>query len=670
MDTLVPSATLAFRRRSTLERLALDAGLEIGAGGEAVVYEVPGDDALVAKVYHQPTIDRARKLTLMLANPPRMPEGTAIAWPADLLMDAGGFAGFVMPRAEGPRLFEFYNPVTRRATAPAFHFGKMHRAGRNLAAAFHALHAAGYVVGDVNESNLLVSPADAGVTLVDADSMQVRDPAAGTVFRSRVGKAEFTPPELQGVSFDEVDRAPEHDRFGLGVLLFLLLMEGTHPFAARMATGGDAPPVEERIRLGHFPHAREDDDCHPPRLSPRFETLHPELRALFVRCFVEGHADPSARPSPAEWQAALETAEAELAACAANPQHRHAPHLDACPWCERAAQLAGRDPFPAGAVHAQTEAKPRQRVRAVRVPAAFASAPAANAATAAIRPGGQAPSQAPGTSRLPSVSTPAAVFGPSGARNPLVFALAGLTAFAAGHGAIPALGLVMAAVAGMMLAMGEWRHIRSTTVFLAICASLCVASVVGMGWSNAYDDDRPASVLRDLGSDDGSSPVLPLPGGVEVAPVPDAPPAVVSESAERGMMAVQVADLYSAPVDGATFDPGPLPGEGPNEPGELADAASVDHLPSLQNEAQASHALAALYPGGTRRDAERDTALLWLHVGADGRVTPDGHQLVTSTTPQAAIAAVAAVPYLRYRPATKDGGPVGVWITQRMVIVP
>ena len=69
MDALAPAA-LAFRRRSSLERLLLDPALEIGAGGEAVVYEVPGDPSIVAKVYYQPTIERARKLTLMLANPP------------------------------------------------------------------------------------------------------------------------------------------------------------------------------------------------------------------------------------------------------------------------------------------------------------------------------------------------------------------------------------------------------------------------------------------------------------------------------------------------------------------------------------------------------------------------------------------------------------------------
>jgi len=198
----------------------------------------------------------------MVTHPPTKPAGTALAWPSDVLLaERGGFAGFLMPRADGPRVFEFYNPVTRRATAPGFHAGLLHRAGRNLAAAFHALHDAGYVVGDVNESNLLVSPADASVTLVDADSLQVRDEERGDVFRSRVGKPEFTPPELLGMDFGEVNRTPEHDRFGLAVLLFLLLMEGTHPFAARMDAREEALPVEERIRQGLFPHARADDAC-------------------------------------------------------------------------------------------------------------------------------------------------------------------------------------------------------------------------------------------------------------------------------------------------------------------------------------------------------------------------------------------------------------------------
>jgi hypothetical protein len=339
---------LAFRRRLSGAPLALDPALEIGVGGEARVLGVPGDESLVAKLYHQPTLERARKLARMIEAPPALEGGAALAWPVDLLTDPNGrFAGFLMPRAEGPRVFEFYNPASRRRAAPLSDWGLLHRAGMNLAAAFDALHGRGYVVGDVNESNILVSPENASVTLVDTDSFQVRDPAGGAVHRSGVGKAEFTPPELQGTRFTEVDRAPEHDRFGLAVLLFLLLMEGTHPFAQRFEGDAESLPVEERIRRGLYPYERRDDDCKPPRLAPPIETLHPRLQALFARCFVDGRADPAARPSAAEWRDALAAAEGELRACDENPRHRFAAHVPFCPWCHRRRVLQRRDPFPA-----------------------------------------------------------------------------------------------------------------------------------------------------------------------------------------------------------------------------------------------------------------------------------------------------------------------------------
>ena len=118
-DIAAPPA-LAFRRRLSGAPLALDPALEIGVGGEAREVGVPGDASLVAKLYHQPTLERARKLARMIEAPPALEGVAALAWPVDLLTrpNGGRFAGFLMPRAEGPRVFEFYNPVTRRAQAP------------------------------------------------------------------------------------------------------------------------------------------------------------------------------------------------------------------------------------------------------------------------------------------------------------------------------------------------------------------------------------------------------------------------------------------------------------------------------------------------------------------------------------------------------------------------
>src|SRR5437763_3437402 len=213
------------RRESNGQILVLDPGAELGAGGEARIYAAPPDSALAAKIYHRPDDAQARKLAVMIAHPPRdpCPGGTrarghsSIAWPLDLLREAGGsrrVVGFLMPCVRGLRpLVEFYNPKLRRQKCPFFDYRYLHRTARNLAAAVSAVHARGHVVGDLNESNVLTSDT-ALVTLVDTDSFQVHEPQTGATHRCTVGKPEFTPPELQGKAFRQLDRSPEHDAFG------------------------------------------------------------------------------------------------------------------------------------------------------------------------------------------------------------------------------------------------------------------------------------------------------------------------------------------------------------------------------------------------------------------------------------------------------------------------
>ena len=289
----------------------------------------------------------------MLANPPDDPMAAhshiSIAWPLDILSlvyAEQNFTGYLMPRVTGMRpIFNVYNPAMRRKHSPLFSYRYLLRAARNLASAVSALHNRGYVIGDINESNILVSET-ALVTLVDTNSFQVTDPQTGDVYRCPVGKAEYTPPELQGKRFSHIDRTAEHDRFGLAVLLFQLLMEGTHPFAGMFQGGGDPPPYEDRIISGHFAYGTRRVPYHPMPVAPVLDILHPALRQLFLRCFDDGHFVPAARPDARAWQNALHQAEKELTVCQVNAQHLFSSHLSACPWCERAKKLGGRDPFP------------------------------------------------------------------------------------------------------------------------------------------------------------------------------------------------------------------------------------------------------------------------------------------------------------------------------------
>ncbi len=321
-------------------------------GGEATIHEMPRFPTLVAKVYHHPTAEHAAKLAAMLATPPADPMGASghpsIAWPVDRLITDGlprRCVGYVMPRVVAAHpVFEFYNPRSRMQVCPGFHYGYLLRTARNLAAAVRALHERDTVLGDLNESNTLVTN-QALVTLVDTDSFQVAD--HGRVYRCPVGKPEYTPPELQQVRFADFDRGPEHDAFALAVLVFQLLQQGVHPFAGRHAGDGEPDDLAGRITRGQWPYARSRRVPYaPPPGAPPFAALPPPVQDLMRQCFEGGHARSVLRPTAVQWQEALAEAERTLAPCPDNPNHFAHPGLPSCPWCVLARRL-GRDPFPA-----------------------------------------------------------------------------------------------------------------------------------------------------------------------------------------------------------------------------------------------------------------------------------------------------------------------------------
>lgn len=325
---------------------------ELGRGGEAAVLAVGGEPGLVAKVYHKASFERVAKLQAMISSPPSDPTAgqnhVSICWPQALIFDQSRTClGFLMPRvnfAVSEPVFKLYNPKDRWRVRPGFTWRYLLRTAVNISSAVEAIHAKGYVVGDLNESNLMVAET-ALVTLVDCDSMQVPQPGGNGFFRCPVGKPEYTPPELQGRDFSAADRNGIHDNFGLAVLIFHLLMEGIHPFAGVMQ--GIDMSLEERIRRGESPYAGSRL-VKPMPIAPPFEILPREIQALFWRCFHDGHSNPQVRPDAREWRIALAAAEPDLADCQLNAQHVFSGHsaIYQCPWCQRTALFGGIDPFP------------------------------------------------------------------------------------------------------------------------------------------------------------------------------------------------------------------------------------------------------------------------------------------------------------------------------------
>ena len=234
-------------------------GEPIARGGEAAIWAAPVLPGLLAKVYFEPTPERDDKLTAMLANPPDDPTAkqghTSIAWPTQrLLGEDRRCVGFVMPRVEkAVSLFDVYNPKSRLQTWPLFHYGYLLRTARNLTIAVQALHTRGYVLGDLNESNVLVN-VQTLVTVVDTDSFQVR--AGERVFRCAVGKPEYSAPGDPGgrLPADRPDAAAGRLRVGRSDL--------------SAADAGHAPvrrAFHRRRRAGHpgLPHRRRSLAVRP-----------------------------------------------------------------------------------------------------------------------------------------------------------------------------------------------------------------------------------------------------------------------------------------------------------------------------------------------------------------------------------------------------------------------
>lgn len=327
---------------------------EIGRGGEGTIYAIQNNRAACAKIYNTKISTAAyKKISLMAQNPPQEPsrQHRSIAWPSALLYAGANMSqcvGFLMPKVNlkvFKKALNYFDPNDRaRSFGGSFTWKYLYTAAFNIASAVAAIHDRGYCIGDLNESNILIAD-NALITLIDCDSFQVQDSASGKIYRCPVGKPEYTAPELQGKSYQDVDRTFATDNFALAILIFQLLMEGTHPYQAKGKAVEDAASTHEKIIKGYFPYARRFREVAPPDFAPPYEILHPELQQLFLRCFVDDHKNPQARPAAKDWFAALKNLGNQLKECQTNKNHFYLGHRRDCPWCA-ITQKTDKDPFP------------------------------------------------------------------------------------------------------------------------------------------------------------------------------------------------------------------------------------------------------------------------------------------------------------------------------------
>jgi DNA-binding helix-hairpin-helix protein with protein kinase domain len=308
---------------------AVRLGPKIGrTGGEGTVYSIAGHADLVAKVYHQAVTDNKAAKLKYLAQRVTPQLSDCAAWPSFLLFDHKQPRGFVMRAVGGKEVHHVYGSRDRVVDFPGRNWDFLVNTARNCAAAFDEVHSIGAVIGDVNEGNFLVQ-ANGRVTLIDCDSFQISNGAAA--WTCDVGVPWWTPPELQGKSFRGLVRTPNHDCFGLAILVFKLLFMGQHPYAGIPITD-----TQDAIRRGLYAFSRTAGSygVRPPPYTFPVAALPEMYCSMFESAL---RLNPS-RPTAKEWVHALDALLQTIVQCRSDKSHKFPGALRRCPWCQIASE--------------------------------------------------------------------------------------------------------------------------------------------------------------------------------------------------------------------------------------------------------------------------------------------------------------------------------------------
>lgn len=304
-------------------------GKEVAKGELTALYLVTRREGSVAKIWLDPLDKPLADKLLAAVHVRRTSLEDAAAWPTATLHDqAGKVIGYLMPQlntADFRPLNVVYVPGESRGFFSrdwGFRLG----VGNRVAQAFAALHDAGQSMGDVSERHVLVS-STGQVKLIGVDTYQIN--SEGTLHSARPSLLDLTPPELQAGGIAAQTRTPNHDNFGLAVMLFKLLFAGRHPYSG-VPVGRPMPGPGEAIASDAFAYAESPKPYvqRPPGV-PGLEVLPEHVRTLFERAFSPAHDN---RPTAREWSDALQSMRSALVACEVRPNHLKVQGCP-CPAC-------------------------------------------------------------------------------------------------------------------------------------------------------------------------------------------------------------------------------------------------------------------------------------------------------------------------------------------------
>jgi hypothetical protein len=212
---------------------------QLGFGGEGAVYLTDAGDVCKAYQPGKATVATLRKLQLMVKRQLGHP---LVCWPTELVYKDGAFVGYLMPRAQGKIMRGVTNPEKIHTVFPDWTRRNLAQLALDVCQVVEYLHRNNILVGDLSDTNIIVDELGQP-WFIDTDSYQFGS------FPSPVGRRPFIHPDLLGKDLKQMFRLPEHERFALATLVFMILFPGRPPYAG---AGSDNPDDDHRDRI--FPY--------------------------------------------------------------------------------------------------------------------------------------------------------------------------------------------------------------------------------------------------------------------------------------------------------------------------------------------------------------------------------------------------------------------------------
>ncbi len=310
------------------ERLTLGGLLNKG-GAAGKVYEIAGQPAKVAKIFHERQKSNTNRLKLeaMVMNNPQIPSVTAggveyvqIAWPEAVLEDDEGYCvGYVMPfinTKEAVSLDHLMQSAVRAKLGLSDKYEYRVMAAYNVALMVASLHRYGHYIIDLKPANVSIYKKTMTVAVFDCDGFSIQGEQAR--FPAEFVSEEYIYPEGMTQGCEEMGE--EQDKFALAVIIFKLLNNGIHPFSGVVKKTSDtALSIQERIEHYHYAYGMWGDDYQAPHPYSIHAFLPQSTLKLFDRAFVKGQK----RPTAIEWQAELDFLLKNIKTCKKNPNHAY-----------------------------------------------------------------------------------------------------------------------------------------------------------------------------------------------------------------------------------------------------------------------------------------------------------------------------------------------------------